>query len=95
MTRGGDWNGWAQPLFIQSEGIRIVEAFQRNGMVAAFDVARDVFRFDDGESDAEEYGSVVDGKRLYPIGSAVWCWFELDYQVATGTASTKPHSGRL
>lgn len=88
-TLGEDWNGWACPRFPKAEGLRIVEAFQRQGFDASYDEEQDTFRFtlpailqaEDATEEADSYGpadglTAPDGSTLYAIGAWNWIWSE-------------------
>ena len=73
------WNGWACPYFTKEEGLRIAEK-TNNSII--YDAEKDCFRetyqsFE--EEEPNEYGStVIDGMKLYAIGSGVWVWDDVE-----------------
>jgi hypothetical protein len=90
-TRDEDWNGFACPYFSLEQGRRVVDAWQRKGWKARYDVEADSFIFEmqagGGEPDYETYaGSEVEGVKVYPIGAFSWIWDEVG--VAESPAET-------
>lgn len=83
MTDGRRWNGWATPYFEKGEADRLVDEFNRRNQSigrpahARYEQDDDVYVFVDEDLDPpeERFGTVViEGRRLYSIGAAVWCW---------------------
>lgn len=76
-TFGDRWNGWATPFFTKDVGMRIVKAHSKGS--ARYDPRKDafVFRLDPDAPDLDVFeGEIVEGKKLYPIGSYYWIWEE-------------------
>lgn len=77
FTKGEEWNGWACPYFTreQAEGIVNIHCKVLNAN-AGYDSNEDKFVFEFPD-ETEEYSTIiVDGEKLYPIGTHVWIWEE-------------------
>lgn len=87
-TTGDRWNGWATPVFAESEARRIAASFAAQEPVSAdlppysAEVSNGTFVFQDPESDEPDIYPPqeidVDEARIkvYPIGTYYWTWEE-------------------
>lgn len=77
FTKGEEWNGWACPYFTREQAEDIVNIHCKVlNASARYDGDGDKFVFEFSD-ETEEYPMViVDGEKLYPIGSHVWIWEE-------------------
>jgi len=77
----GRWNGWACPLFSESEAIRLMDEVNKGdyGMTIAFNIKDKSFSvYDENADDMTFYSEISKGKgRMgYAIGAYAWCWNE-------------------
>lgn len=89
LTYGVRWNGWATPFFEMEIARQIVAAFNfKTGTRAWYDARTDAFVFLDADGEERTYGStMVNGRRLYAIGSSAWCWSATDDSLRDGSSS--------
>ena len=86
-STGEAWNGFACPLFPFEEALRlslINNATDFCGQLD-YDAAQDAFLFTEipGEEPVVFAATVVDNRKLYPVGSHGWTWSECDVSDAT------------
>ena len=76
-----EWNGWACPYFTFEQAQQLVNVYGEGGLKAWYDEASDAFSFEIDGNSLEETDtfpmSVIDGKKLYPIGAFCWIWEEV------------------
>ena len=74
----GRWNGWACPLFSESEAIRLMNEINSigGGLTIGFDANNKCFMVNDTLSDDLEFYEERDsnGHKGYAIGAYNWIW---------------------
>lgn len=73
------WNGFACPYFSFEQAQQVAEAWRASGSDARYDGEVDAFSFEvntgEGAKEYESYsGLLIEGMKLYPIGSSNWIW---------------------
>ncbi|KWU26382.1 hypothetical protein [Burkholderia cenocepacia] len=77
LTDGTRWNGWATPVFVYEEALKLLPYF--SGL--RYDEAKDAFLWTDeaGDGDVEEYRAMIvetdsGPLKVYPVGTWSWTW---------------------
>ena len=78
-TDGEEWNGWAVPYFDVEQARQIAKIHEKSlSIKSGYDESTDEFIFA-FPGNPERYPSVLmQHKKLYPVGSSVWIWEEID-----------------
>lgn len=81
-TTGETWNGFACPYLTFESAQRLMAVLSAEGQTAFYDAAADQFvcAEEDYEDDPDRYGAAsVEGiGKLYPVGTRVWTWAEVE-----------------
>lgn len=76
-TMGEEWNGWAVPYFDFDESKKIAHAHENSlNIVTLYDEEDDKFTFRFSDEEEEYQATIMDNRKLYPLGSGVWIWEE-------------------
>lgn len=76
-TDGENWNGWVCPYFSFEEAQKIAEAHEKLlNIQTRYEESEDKFTFEFPDETEEYKALMIEGKKLYPIGSAAWIWEE-------------------
>ena len=79
FTSGETWNGWSCPLFTYDVAQRIVKIHNEQlNLRAYYNKEQDKFVFEFPDEIEEYSGETIDGLNLYPLGSSVWIWEEVE-----------------